>query len=115
MTELGIPIPQRRKLRDRLLGPGDWFKDGNKIMIRHSGEVKLRVWKEEPGLVAEIKTFKICQIPPNPRYVLIDVGGRACPCVIPSRMKPTFGRGKMIRVQCVKDESGTTYRHESIS
>jgi hypothetical protein len=115
MSELGVPIPERKAVRDRLLGPDDWFKKGRQIMIRPAGETKLRVWKEEPSLVAEIKSFSVCQIPANPRYVMIDVGGRACPCVIPSRLKPTFGRGKKIRVQCVTDEKGTSYRHESIS
>jgi len=115
MGELGVKPVDRRKIRNKILSPDDWWKDGRKIMIRHAGEVKLRVWKECPELIAEIKTYYVCQIPLNPRYVLINVGGKSESCVIPPRLKPSFEKGKPIRVQAVTDAKGTTYRHVSIS
>jgi hypothetical protein len=116
MTELGIPIPQRRKLREKLLtAKVDWFKHGTSIIIRRSGETKLRVWKEEPRLVAEVAEYRVCQIPPNPTCVMIDVGGVAKVCVIPKNIKSYMRKGLTIKAARIEDKNGVTYRHESIN
>lgn len=114
MDEMEIPHVDRKALRDRLLSPNDWYKQGTSVMIRHSGIVKLRVWKEEPNLVAEIRDYCICRKAPNPRFVYINVEGLAYPCVIPMKMSEQLTPGKMIRVQVVKDKDGVSYRHESL-
>ena len=115
MEELGVAVPERKSVRDRLLGPGDWFKDGNKIMIRPSGETKLRVWKEEPGLVAEARQYRVCNQVPNPQWVMIGVDGEKKKCAINARDHASLTKGKTIWVQEVKDKDGTSYRERSLS
>ena len=123
--ELGINPRHLSRIRKKHLATDDWKRVGSKqqVFLTKEGEIKYRLYaecrKSEPQLLPTFVEVRVLEQCPNPAWVRAKVefpegGWRKVDVAIPRRLT---GRlvGKMARVEVIRDASGESYRHESLS
>ncbi len=95
----------------------DWFKDETGSWFTEAGADKVRLAVAIPLAVPERQQVRILAPAPNKRWVWAITLGKdshRVPVFIPSRIRPESLVGKLITVDVIQDNTGITYRHESI-
>ena len=114
--EMGIEVAWLLERAERVLQPIHSKGKGGNTWFTEDGADLLRQSKESPLTVAyRHKAFGI-KTAPNPRWLyctIEDLDGKI-PVAIPRKMKNRLV-GKYFIVEAIKDITGTTYRHESLS
>ena len=125
-AELGIDIRRMKDIRAEHLCSGDWFTagKGGTIWLTEEGQRKLRIWadvKDDAPQVAHYFTEGRVIAPlPHPEWLSIRVKNGndewiRVDCRVPRKLKYQYTKGKSIRVEVVKSNSETGYRHESFA
>jgi hypothetical protein len=123
--ELGLNPKHLSRVREKHLSTSDWRRIGpkQKVYLTPEGEVKLRIYAEckdkDPQLVSNFQAVRVLDQCPNPAWVTAKLefpegGWRKINVAIPRRLTDRLV-GKTIKVEVVRDLSGTSYRHEDLA
>lgn len=85
---------------------------GRNTWVDDEGQVILDGALETPEIYPKHYYGEVVRLAPNPSYVyaFIEELKKAVPCVVPRRFQSTM-LGKVISIEEIKDNSGSTFRH----
>lgn len=130
LKEIGLDPREAKQIRETRLTSEDWFvKKGRgrpSYWLTEEGQAKLRLFAEvkdtDPQIAPYFTEVYIHRLTPNPAQVQIripdetaDCKFRLARCVIPLSLQNWVRPGIPIKVECIPDRNGISYRHEIIA
>ena len=110
--KLEMSMPEVARLVSEKLTEDQYSGTGLRLWIEEDAVSLLEAAVELPELVPDYYRVKVMRDAPNPNYVYAKFWefDKVLPVVIPRKLHGKM-KGKMIKVEEIKDEKGSSYRY----